>query len=116
MKQGHTEGPWQVEACDEIRGLVIRGKRRAIAGIHNCRSVGTNGMPISCDLTPAGRAESEANARLIAAAPELLAACKTLLADGERRCKDDGANIPQFLSRGWSQIWDAVSKAEGRAP
>lgn len=56
----HTPGPWVIDPCWDILGNTDDG----------------NGMvcQITTDAVP--RAEAEANARLIAAAPELLEACR----------------------------------------
>ena len=66
----HTPGPWTLEpSCirggDRSRSLVICGPGR-VSG-----------------RSPAEHGEDEANARLIAAAPELLQACREALADLE---------------------------------
>jgi hypothetical protein len=54
----HTPGPWRVDIADTVKGP--NGERVADAWIHEAIEV------------------SEANARLIAAAPDLLAACESL--------------------------------------
>jgi hypothetical protein len=86
----HTPGPWYANGdCVEAAGE--EGPRdRTLAVVH-----GT---------------EREANARLIAAAPELLAALKAHIP-----WKDAG--LPKKPPQGWG-IWqdaiDAINKAEGR--
>ena len=75
----HTPGPW--EACHDGKcscGMVwsIPGDFPVAAALSVCRmwetyNLGTGLKPQSGEL--------EANARLIAAAPELLAACKALM-------------------------------------
>lgn len=59
----HTPGPWVIDPCWDILGNTDDG----------------NGMvcQITTDAVP--RAEAEANARLIAAAPDLLEACRQAL-------------------------------------
>jgi hypothetical protein len=63
----HTPGPWEVE------GLAWRGKTvlniRAALRFEICRMTDSNGLAASFS-------EQRANAALIAAAPELLEACK----------------------------------------
>jgi hypothetical protein len=58
MTNKHTPGPWRLSGC------LIRGQGRILARTHNHIT-----QPV---------AEGEANARLIAAAPELLGALKQL--------------------------------------
>jgi len=98
----HTPGPW--ELCDEgdygdFDGLsqVILGDDRRLCAVH-----------VSDD-------ETRANARLIAAAPELLKALKWAM-----------RGIPKYAQRikgqnegycdGWDAAHAAIAKAEGLAP
>jgi hypothetical protein len=89
----YTPGPW------ESFGKVVRGKGRFI-----CR---VNHQDIADE--PLVRNETD-DARLIAAAPELLEACKAamLLFDGHESRKDSAviAQLPQLLKA-------AIQKAEG---
>ena len=76
MKYQHTPGPWAIERFyteDQIMGemVILCSNGRPIAK--------TNHSLISKNLPPA---EILANARLIAAAPDLLAALKQVLATG----------------------------------
>ena len=106
----HTPGPWEVEA----NGVTVRQQKKRYA-MKICRA---------WEIYMA-RSEREANARLIAAAPELLAALKALL-EGcvwkDAHTFQDGTEIPA----GWSTkrmptdaaLTDAraaISTAEGGA-
>lgn len=75
MKAKHTEGPWHY---DDTWGLIMAGKNE-VAACHAGRA-GT-------------REETQANARLIAAAPELLVALKEVMTSLEVHisevCPDD---------------------------
>jgi hypothetical protein len=108
-EQKHTPGPWHV------RGRLIEADRHTVAALSKVTD---------CDLL---REESEANARLIAAAPELLEACETCLRllesedldankfDGEARRKLV-PRLPSDLARRRSQaalLRAAVAKATG---
>ena len=66
----HTPGPWHYSEVIRGRDQYYRQIRAdfKIAEVHACHS-GVAG-------TKKGKAEDEANARLIAAAPDLLAQCK----------------------------------------
>ena len=85
----HTPGPWVVDPCWDILGNTDDG----------------NGMvcQITTDAVP--RAEAEANARLIAAAPDLLEALRAIIED--RYAQKLG--ILKLLARA------AIAKAEGQS-
>jgi len=60
--------------------------------------------------------ETEANARLIAAAPDLLEACKAIVAWGDRWCYRDLSQPQNAKTDGpWEQLGAAIAKAEGRS-
>jgi hypothetical protein len=96
----HTHGPWQVmpEECDRqyirIRGTVLGGRYK-VANVLT---------PVYADVHPREADETRANARLIAAAPDLLEALKSLVEDTTRY-------IP---SRLWDEARAAIAKAEGK--
>ena len=84
VKTTHTPGPWTAVAWAKVQDA--RGN--CVAKTHDARWTS-----ISLD-------EGAANARLIAAAPELLAALKTVLRDG---------------CGGWDEmVRAAIAKAEGK--
>jgi hypothetical protein len=89
MKAEITPGPW---AVNRINGkLIIGGRAFGIANVLSVAEV--------TKLKP----HSEANARLIAAAPELLAACESLLPFLQHR--------PNALAT----VRAAIAKAKGTA-
>ena len=64
----HTPGPWKIVRIDgELVGSIYRGKTRICAGIIDDIKL---------------HSEAEANARLIAAAPEMLVALERILTEG----------------------------------
>ncbi len=67
MKSRHTEGPWQWAASDIQDGRY---------------SIYHNGPIAYCGDTTASPGDGEANARLISAAPDLLAALEDIVGDG----------------------------------
>ena len=73
-KHAHTPGPWHYSEVIRGRDQYYRQIRAdfKIAEVHACHS-GVAG-------TKKGRAEDEANARLIAAAPEMFETMKAILA------------------------------------
>ena len=101
MKTQHTPGPWKHErmllgnAKDRRSGFIVNGPD-------------ANPLPVRiCDIrcTPESPfAVSEANARLIAAAPELLAALKLIYANA--------GESPEWIR---ARLAPAISKAEGGA-
>jgi len=88
----HTPGPWSNERIWDTPASRIHarvdGIPMALAEVFTMRNAG----------------EKEANARLIAAAPDLLAACKAALGAFERA---DAIN--------WDDLQRAIDKAEGRS-
>lgn len=94
----HTAGPWSL-------GVDRRGDRMVFG---SCRHLAT--VPID-QLDPK---EDRANARLIAAAPDLLEALTVMLKGdemGEYECQRQG--FPR-LSKRWEMARAAIAKAEGR--
>lgn len=68
MKTNHTAGKWAYDGTD----LILSEKEKVIADISPCNGYGE---PID---VPESSSEREANAKLIAAAPELLEALQML--------------------------------------
>lgn len=103
----HTPGPW-------IYGQAVNGKEFVVGpsthdseGGHEIAYVAhvTRPDPI---CTPESHATVEANARLIAAAPELLAACQALLAEAnDPDHPHQGCHCPACQARA------AIAKATG---
>ncbi|MFC3228805.1 hypothetical protein ACFOGJ_16290 [Marinibaculum pumilum] len=96
---GHTEGPWIAAAqISSVAGLpvVASPEGRLICNV-NCIAY-RQPVDRKVDGDAAFNKESKANARLIAAAPDLLAACKRLVA---------AIGIPSSIT-----IGDAVEQAE----
>lgn len=89
-----TPGPWRVEqeriAPDDIRFDVVAGLSGEVL--------------VACP-------PSEADARLIAAAPDMLAALKALWADRDVRQSDQAAC--KRLYEAWRALRAAIAKAEG---
>lgn len=95
MQTKHTPGPWNFAKSD------IDG-RYSIYG---------NGPLAYCGDTGAVNGDGEANARLIAAAPDLLVALKALVGEadlGEVDLDDDRAKLEQARA--------AIAKATGDQP
>jgi hypothetical protein len=93
----HTPGPWKFEKQDDGRsdGFIRAGEQYSGA-------VHPPAVARICKRGLGRLDESVANARLIAAAPELLAACKAMLLD---RTRDDHTSRIAAA---------AIAKAEGR--
>lgn len=85
MSTEHTPGPWEVGDTDE--GHIIKMGRAITSPSHYPVHMAVNydhGIPpYGGDCTHNQFLEAEANARLIAAAPALLAACEAALARRE---------------------------------
>lgn len=82
--EGHTPGPWCL--CDRGDYADFDGDSRVILG---------DGMRVAVVQTD-GRPETEANAHLIAAAPDLLQACAELVND---LCCECGLDTPDWAAR-----------------
>lgn len=111
-KTQHTPGPWEVDTvptqvgvCHRIGPFPSRGPET-----YGYACIYVDGDPAGIEGTDTLSAELRANARLIAAAPGLLAACKALLAAyGEAHALYDlGECDGSLLAR------TAIAKAEGR--
>jgi len=101
MKNLHTPAPWEIEGTTK-RGnphIITAGKKGwVIAEITNQELGG------KYDLTPE---RSEANARLIAAAPELLEACQSVLDKWHSKSSNFHKKEPEYLDT----IRKAIQKA-----
>ena len=84
MGASHTPGPWRIERSNDGEDLSL-GAWDLVVGDGRTRMVLASRSPWFSRAH-----ESEANARLIAAAPELLAALRELLALGQQESIEDG--------------------------
>ena len=93
----HTPGPW----------------RAVLTYVHSVREDRRTTTSVAdCGLTPSRAEEAQANARLIAAAPELLEACKELVAVSEQ-APMMVARCGPWLCRIVRNARAAIAKAEG---
>ena len=95
----HTPGPWTVTDEDDFYGLAIEAAGREGEYVPVAR------VPVDYDDRP----EREANARLMAAAPDLLEALKALLSGSERHIFSTECKTERDAAR------TAIAKAEGRS-
>lgn len=107
----HTSGPWEVRKARTL--LHIIGSEAPVCAI----SISANHVHEDKPGDKARwRAEQEANARLIAAAPELLAAAEIVLAGLNARIDqasaEGGHSVPVF--NGIADLHAAINKAGGR--
>lgn len=115
----HTPGPWTLEICEKSARAHIHGKR----GDGNVRA--SDGLGLICTIKCATRetedravfpeidAEAEANARLMATAPDMLAALRYV----ETRCVSDAAYPHSSIEdrRMRDLVVSAIAKAEGHS-
>jgi hypothetical protein len=99
----HTKGPWQ--ASKDNRGAIpLQWQPHCV--------IGNNGSVIVARLPDGDGTTDRANVALIAAAPDLLAACKTVEAELNR------AIHSRVLGETWTGLQlclaDAIRKAEGK--
>ena len=99
MSKTHTPGPYKIKSgrnyASEIVATSKRGKEFVIARMTAAK---------------VGRDETEANAILIASAPDLLAACKAALA-----ALSQPMTYPADIAAAKKWLTDAAAKAECRA-
>jgi hypothetical protein len=88
--QKHTQGPWR---CVDTSNHA-----------HDYRLLAANGAPLPLNVVANDHSEQRANARLIAAAPDLLWMLKRLTAEGEY------GQLPLLTLQ---QAREVISKAEG---
>ena len=111
----HTPGPWQLatrEREETFEGLTF--KRRSIYGTQSAVLIAdVCGPEIRCEMH--AHAEFEANARLIASAPDLLAASQHLNTCAEdANWKQAVALLPELAST-LTLARSALAKAKGAA-
>ena len=100
-KSGHTPGPWTLHEW------------RAYEGEKEAQYVITaQGVNIARPLQY--EPDSYANARLIAAAPDLLAACANALVDLDSQAAIDSYEYGETYTATRAQLRAAIAKAEGR--
>jgi hypothetical protein len=94
----HTPGPWMVEPhADDDEVVYVCANYTVRDGVTRATWIA------ECDLQDGNLPENHANARLIAAAPDLLKACKAAIAE-----------LITDLSQTADYLRAAIAKAEGR--
>lgn len=101
----YTPGPWRVVIDDDGNPLSGRPSVQASEEL-DCAIVHWDGFVQTCWRSARGDKEIHANARLIAAAPDLLAACIDFVR------KVDAGEARR--TRSYQQMKAAIAKAEGR--
>jgi hypothetical protein len=115
-KANHTPGPWQIDSEDGQWWIYGGGDARATTGIAKCDLIVNAVMGICKQQNVIGQrmpdGEREANARLIAAAPDLLDALREIVDVGaEYYDMDSGENGSPAMAAARA----AIAKAEGGA-
>lgn len=101
----HTPGPW---VSDNRIGQWMSGHSPACRVAHE-ESHGMWAPVAMCTNQTIGDDQAIANAQLIAAAPDLLAACELALEEARERDEDMGANC-------WPMMRAAIAKAKVGTP
>lgn len=116
----HTPGPWRVERqrYPSTANFAIQTELPCINGLSAWCTLASCFLPDEAEVgytDGALSAESaEANARLIAAAPDLLAALRGLLEAGNYATPQDARRENAVLASHVQAAWDAIAKTEGR--
>ena len=103
-KAAHTPGPWRVEQLEDDYGFI------PIFGVWHPES--DSGENTVCNVF------SIADAMLIAAAPELLDACKAFLAwlnFNAGPSQEEGIEDQRLCDEACATAYDAVAKAQGES-
>lgn len=98
-KQKHTPGPWKAAHNAPFRWAIHGPRNEWIAQTDAAFDDGSSGSPDAC----------EANARLIAAAPDLLAVCRAVVAGTNAKNGFVGVGSDIYMA-----ARAAIAKAEGR--
>jgi len=97
----HTAGPWTISALDG----------RTIGPVRVLKAHGTDVPQLLGVARVLDRLDTDANARLIASAPDLLAAAKQVAADFGLQIR--GSRAVNYMQH-WQELIAAIQKAEGR--
>ena len=109
----YTPGPW--EYC-EINTDRFDEHAGPYGSHEDCIKIGTKVIKLSCFVYPGSYEDANewrSNAQLIAAAPELLEACKELLIQSHGLFNDT-FHPDSLLGKAWKKAKAAIDKAEGR--
>jgi len=104
LKAGHTPGPWQSQHDYDIDGIC------AIIGNIDGPDDGRMHFTHICEVMTDDADEARANARLIAAAPDLLEMLQEMIADSDD--VDDG-KLPRISAATLVRARQAIAKAKG---
>lgn len=104
----HTPGPWKIEGYYPHSNIALPASKLHFA----VRDEHSNVMALTGGVGEADHYESEANAALIAAAPELLAALETCLRNSELR-RTSGVESGPVIEREIETARAAIAKATG---
>lgn len=101
---GHTPGPWEAVLPDDVRGQPVPYYRGLICCVSHEEPTGMLAV-VTKDGSSVPKADWEANARLIAAAPDMLEALKEVV-------RVHSYEITLLVS---DKVYAAIAKAEGQA-
>ena len=104
--QGHTPGPWEAEYSDYGEEIWYGGEGAGVWSIKGPKECYLAGMG---DESADEQERAAANARLIAAAPDLLSACEEIVA-----LADDAGEVPVWVDA-IDMARTAIAKARGDA-
>jgi hypothetical protein len=104
-RQAHTPGPWEIDATSNVGAFEIWGGPLDSNAPQICSDDGDLNRPEEC----------KANASLIAAAPDMLAALQSLDEFAWSAMSADCKEAHDNLSRKLAVMRAAIAKAEGRS-
>lgn len=106
----HTQGPWtaHLEKPKKKKGIYNPPMSLVVTNSNSERATA-----IDCTCSGASKEEDDANARLIAAAPELLHALECALGDIAQRSGIHLHEAPEWFKSSYFYIYKAITKANG---
>lgn len=111
----HTPGPWEWQSEYDIEAYPEEAGRLYVVGSNLGGLVGV-ALPWATEIDSRDFKRVEANARLIAAAPDLLEALKSFQSYGCPVCAGDCASAnPPVHSCPMQMAYSAIARAEGRS-
>lgn len=109
-KIGHTPGPWRARIVPGHQDSIPIEATDAFAAVAHA-----NGFPCTDEYTGSGTSDPKANARLIAAAPDLLAACRKAQGILSAMAGEWPGTMSIAAKSLGESISQAIAKVEGRS-